>query len=275
MKNSTGYVYELRYNDKLDYLEGMRALMAINVILCHFVCVYYPQMYFMNYKGNNGFLSLFAVSPLNVFVNGSVAVDFFFVLTGFLVGRTVLRQDISMRLVGKKCLSRYIRLLPVVFTATLFTFITMKLDLQQHLNINNAEVNIAFLQGYCNFEETLFSLISNIFILPFINHSSYVGPFWTIKYEFWGYIFCLIVGYILRNKRWRRIAYIAVALLFICVIDIQYAFFMMGLFVSDVVYRSEEGILHNIINNRWCLLIGFIISIYLSCIPLNYCTLYS
>ena len=30
----------------LLYLDGMRALMAINVILCHFVCVYFPEMYF-------------------------------------------------------------------------------------------------------------------------------------------------------------------------------------------------------------------------------------
>ena len=33
-------------NRKLTHLEGMRALMALNVLLCHFACVYYPQMYF-------------------------------------------------------------------------------------------------------------------------------------------------------------------------------------------------------------------------------------
>lgn len=31
--------------DRLEYLDGIRSLMAINVVLCHFVEVYYPQMY--------------------------------------------------------------------------------------------------------------------------------------------------------------------------------------------------------------------------------------
>ena len=70
----------------LLFLDGMRALMAINVILCHFVCVYFPEMYFPEKVGT---LNLFATTPLNVLVNGNVAVVFFFALTGFLVGRSV------------------------------------------------------------------------------------------------------------------------------------------------------------------------------------------
>ncbi len=30
---------------RLKYLDGLRGLMSINVIICHFICVYYPEMY--------------------------------------------------------------------------------------------------------------------------------------------------------------------------------------------------------------------------------------
>ncbi len=76
--------------DRLEYLDGIRSLMAINVVLCHFVEVYYPQMYYQAYaESMGGVLSWFASTPLSVLVNGNVAVQYFFVLTGFLVARSV------------------------------------------------------------------------------------------------------------------------------------------------------------------------------------------
>lgn len=28
-------------------LDGIRGLMAINVVICHFICAFYPEMYFV------------------------------------------------------------------------------------------------------------------------------------------------------------------------------------------------------------------------------------
>ena len=78
---------------KLYYLDGMRGLMAINVILCHFVCVYFPQMYFQNFaQESSDFLSLFATTPLSATVNGNIAVMYFMALTGFLVGMSTFTK---------------------------------------------------------------------------------------------------------------------------------------------------------------------------------------
>lgn len=41
-------------NGKLQYLEGIRGVMAINVLVSHFIVVFYPQMYSAQYTSGGG-----------------------------------------------------------------------------------------------------------------------------------------------------------------------------------------------------------------------------
>ena len=277
-----------KHTNKLYWLDGMRGLMAINVILCHFVCVYYPQMYFENFADQrSGGLSFFASTPLSVFINGSIAVMFFMVLTGFLVGMSTFKNgNCSMRLFCLKSASRYTRLLPIIFIATLFTYITMILNLQSHLLITDNLVNIDFLQGYCNFSPNLKSLISNIYIKPFLSGSEYVGPFWTIKHEFWGYVLTLFLAMALKDSEYRRILYIGAALLIMLlsvvkvpIMDMHYVVFIMGLFVADLKFNQNQTILskyyHGFLNSKLCLIICYVVGVYFSCCTMFKTPLYS
>ncbi|MBO5417826.1 MAG: acyltransferase [Clostridia bacterium] len=253
----------------LLYLDGMRALMAINVILCHFVCVYFPEMYFPEKVGT---LNFFATTPLNVLVNGNVAVVFFFALTGFLVGRSVFikkNNDIS---IIDKLKTRYIRLLPLVIVATLFTFVTMQTGLQYHLSITSEYVNTSFLHSYCNFEPTLINLISHSIFWPFVDFSAYIGPFWTIKYELWGYIIVLIYATCLKKSRSREWIYLIVIVVMAICLDSYYCIFIMGLFVADLCFNTNPSFLKNVyqklFNKKPLVFILFLISLYFSCCPM-------
>ena len=261
-------------NQKLDYLDGMRALMAFNVIICHFVCVYYPTMYFAGYAESSfQGLTIFSTTPLSVLVNGNIAVMYFFALTGFLVGLNVFTKQRSEQYIEKKVIMRYCRLLPVVLVATLFAFVLMVLHLNKHLLITNPEVNRSFLEGYCNFTPTLTSLISNIFYSPFLINSDYIGPFWTIKFEFWGYILTLIAASVLKHSKWRRVWYIALGLLISYHLDGRYAVFIMGLFMADLIFNSNptilNGLYHRWLDNKYFLMACFAVSVYFSCCPLQ------
>lgn len=254
---------------KLSYLEGMRALMVLNVILCHFVCVYYPEMYFTAYKGP---LSCFATTPLSALVNGNIAVVFFFVLTGFLVGRSTFLKEVDIKLIRTKSVNRYLRLLPVVVIVTAFTFVTMKLGLQYHLAITNENVNMNFLYTYCNFEASLGSLISNSLFWPFVDYSAYVGPFWTISYELWGYIIVLLTAYVLKDSRYRRIIYFIIMVVMVVCLDAYYSIFVLGLFVADLAFNKNPTICDKfykkIITNKVFLAISFCASVYFACCPM-------
>jgi len=254
---------------KLSYLEGMRALMAFNVILCHFVCVYYPQMYFTEYSGP---LSCFATTPLSALVNGNIAVVFFFALTGFLVGRSVFLKDVDVKSVPLKAGNRYLRLLPVVVIATFFTFLTMKLGVQYHLDITNENVNTKFLIDYCNFDVSLTNLISNSLFLPFVEYSAYIGPFWTISYELWGYIIVFLMALSLKESKWRRLTYLLIIVVMAFYLDSYYCVFIMGLLIADLLFNEVPTVFGKLygrlLANKVFIIVTFFVSSYFACCPM-------
>ena len=85
--------------------------------------------------------------------------------------------------------------------------------------------------------------------------SDYIGPFWTIKYEFLGYILALLLAMTLKNNKYRRFLYVAVSMLIMVLsaidfplVDMHYVVFIMGLFVADFahltpVFMRENGML--------------------------------
>ena len=258
---------------KLSYLEGMRALMALNVILCHFVCVYYPQMYFVG-EEYTGRLSFFATTPFSALVNGNIAVVFFFALTGFLVGRSVFLKGDGIKVLPGKAGNRYLRLLPTIAIATLFTFLTMKMGIQNHLSITNEAVNIKYLSRYCNFDATVGSLLLNIFFEPFVRTSSYINPFWTIKYEFWGYIIVLATAILLKKSKWRRLAYVMIAAVFGVVSGESYfCVFLFGLLVADLEFNANPtvcGKLYSkLLTSKVFITVCFFVATYFACCPMH------
>ncbi len=169
--------------------------------------------------------------------------QYFFVLTGFLVRKSMMDcyNNYTFSRVIQKSWRRYLRLLPVVFLATLFTWFTMKTGMQYHLKIVDQVANGGFLANYCNFEVTGKNLIANAFLLPFIKGSEYVNPFWTIKYELWGYIFCMLTCFATKNCKLRRAIYIIVGGAITVLLSSNYLPFFMGLFMADVYFDNDRN----------------------------------
>ncbi len=267
-------------SEKLHYLDGIRGLMALNVIIAHFTIVFYPETQLQYFAENtDSILKIFASSPLSVFVNGNAAVQYFFVLTGFLVARSSFLRPLGHDQILRRSVNRYLRLLPMVVVTTVFTYLTMCLGLQFHLDINPLLPNQNFLPVYCNFEPSVFNLLINSFVYPFIRSSAYVGPFWTIRYEFFGYILSMVVCHLFCENYFRRIGYMIVAVLCFSQINPNYVPFLFGIFAADLMYNSHPDFLDSIwikIKDRkltiWTALIA---GTYLACCPLYFTSLHS
>jgi len=266
---------------KLEFLDGIRGLMAVNVILCHFVCVYYPQMYYPEFaQTTGGFLSLFATTPLSALINGNIAVQYFFVLTGFLVGRSFFTKNIPSQSIFSRSIKRYFRLLPVIFAATVFTFLTMRLGLQYHLRISDMVHNTFFLKDYCNFVERLISLPGNIFVNPFFSTgSSYVGPFWTIQYEFWGYIFAMVLCVIFREQKYRYPGYFLVTAALLKEWHFSYVPFLFGVLVADLQFNPAPAFLRrsgtDIRRNKFLRAVLLVLGVYFASCPMYFTGIHS
>ncbi|MGN0443393.1 MAG: acyltransferase family protein [Acutalibacteraceae bacterium] len=259
---------------RLDYLDGLRGIMSINVILCHFVCVFYPQMY----KSSNDvgdILSYFGKTPLNVLVNGDIAVQYFFMLTGFLVSLSVIKNNYDGEIIRKKIANRYFRLLPIVSAATVFTYLMMKCGLQYHLDILDKLPQSTIVDGYCNFVPSFKSMVTTCLYWTYKEGNDFVGPFWTIKYELIGYVIVLLLCFILKNSKFRRIIYLA-SLWFV---GGNYRAFILGALVADLCLSKDDTLFskyyNKLITNKIFLSGCFIFGLFFACCPIKFSSIYS
>ena len=117
-----------------------------------------------------------------VAMKGGLAVDFFFVLSGFVLAHMIITQSPGF---GRFTLSRFARMWPLHF-ATLLPFIALYLnagtDPAGHLGMSFPALvgwNLTLLQAMGPVPELLFN-----------------GPSWSISVEFWLNILLTILGYI-------------------------------------------------------------------------------
>lgn len=221
------------------------------------------------------FSESFCNHPLSALLNGNIAVQYFFVLTGFLVGRSFFTKDIPAQSIADRSIKRYFRLLPVVFAATVFTFLTMRMGLQHHLKIADMVQNQYFLKDYCNFTERLISLPANIFVNPFIRTGSiYVGPFWTIRYEFWGYIFAMLICVVFREQKYRYPEYCLLAILLLLNLDAVYVPFLLGVLVADLRFNRTPAFLRKdpatAPRRKALRAVLFVLGLYLATCPVSF-----
>lgn len=265
-------------NDRIKALDGMRGLMAVNVVLCHFVCVFYPHLYQTTWAIQYGGSTAISSGPLNVLINGDVAVRYFFVLSGFLSAMSVLKKE-KFNL-AQSMLNRYLRFLPIVFVATLFTVVLMATNTLFHESVSLIANNPDFLADYYTFDLNIGVVINNLFVKTFTRGNDFVRPFWTLKYEFWGSLIVMATTYLFLHKKWRRIGYVGMAVLVCYILDGNYFGFFAGALLADLFYNANEstyisGCYSRIINHKVVLSICFLVGTILACVPMEFGQFYS
>ena len=188
---------------RIGYLDSIRGLASVLVIWCHLACVFIPGLYFFE-KANTTFEKIWLLTPLNVLTNGDAAVQCFFVLSGYLITRKIYLSTKAKR----TPLSEYRKLLRVVIPGILFAVLLMVTGLMFHLQAADKNPLLDFVKDYNNFTPTLKSVIYDIFGRSFIYKSIYNGPFWTIKYEFFGAMIVTLCALYCADKKSSKYIYI-------------------------------------------------------------------
>jgi len=135
------------------------------------------------------------IQKSNIVMNGGLVVDFFFVLSGFVISLNYLNKINSKKDLLNFQKKRFNRLYPL-HLLTLFMFIIIeiiKLIINNYTNLQSTYVPFS---GFNNF----YSLIANFFLLHGWYGWSFNLPSWSISTEFYTYlIFGLVVLFF--NKR--------------------------------------------------------------------------
>ena len=162
------------------------------------------------------------IQKSNLIINGGLVVDFFFVLSGFVISLNYLDKINSKNDLIKFQKKRFLRLYPL-HLITLFLFILIEI-IKFLVNVyTDLQSTYVPFSGFNN----LYSLAANFFLIHGWYGWSYNLPSWSISTEFYTY---LIFALIVLNFRYRLL------------------FFIILIFLSLLLfYFNNNGV--NILNN--------------------------
>jgi peptidoglycan/LPS O-acetylase OafA/YrhL len=216
---------------KVGYLEGLRGVAALFVVIFHFLEMSYPRVL------QNDFF--------NFFFNGFFSVCLFFVLSAYvLTFKYFQTQDPQIAKSG--AVRRYFRLLPVVAISIFAACLLLQSDIfigallyPYTTYVTSTYANFMTMHGILvltapNWHLAVWNVFFQVF---FLGANPYVPSLWTIQIEFLGsmvvYAFALLFG------SWRN-RWIIYPLMFIAFWNTFYIGFVLGLMLSDW-YNSPMG----------------------------------
>lgn len=222
-------------------LDGLRGLAALNVVLCHFLFAFTPEVLHKNYintpeNKNPSLLFELITSPfISIFYNGHYAVMVFFVISGYVLTIEYFspdQQNVSL-IFRKRLLARYFRLSIPVAAAVALSYIIYSLDLYHNINLPDAEShpikkefsnkNIYFLDAI---KEALYGSIiyGKVFFVPVL---------WTLRIEFIGSIYILLL-YIAKPKNY-NILFLLLLAIIISTAHQEYAIYLIAVLAGSAV----------------------------------------
>jgi len=149
--------------------------MNYNLNICFLRCISVLSVIFFHYFQNNN----------ELFANGYIGVDIFFVISGYLVSKAVLKKDYNIRIFLER---RFLRVYPSLISVTIFFTIFFSFFLIRE-DLNNIYItNIYSLSGISNFHFYFKNIeygASDAFEIPFIHT-------WSLSIEFQFYLFISI-----------------------------------------------------------------------------------
>jgi peptidoglycan/LPS O-acetylase OafA/YrhL len=236
---------------RIAYLESIRGLAAIQVLLLHFFFAFVPDL--LANSPSSTLSAAIHLSPLYFLYDGYSAVYIFFCLSGYVLTRSFERQFEQPRV---QILARAIRLGLPALSATVFAaslmLVTGRANVEAGKIMGNAwfsqqwDANPSVLSvvrdGTIN---ALFLGYSNMpgvaFLAPWQRtiEQSFVTPIWTLSIEFYGSIVILFLCWCARRSRYLWWTASVLGALF--AIRSAYICFFVGHLLA-VVHRAERPV---------------------------------
>jgi exopolysaccharide production protein ExoZ len=200
MHSFLGRVYDFpETSDRYFAMEGLRGIAILAVFLCHYDVLIVQHLHVAGFLGR--------VSGLVGRV-GTAGVDLFFVLSGFLIYRIVLKKDLSyLEFVRRRAQRIYPPFLAVLASFLFASFFVPSMSRIPH-----------------NTRKALSDLLMNLAFLPgFVDIKPIVGVAWSLSYEWYFYLTLPLAVRVLRMYNWTRAQRVAF-LVTICVTYLIFSF---------------------------------------------------
>jgi peptidoglycan/LPS O-acetylase OafA/YrhL len=210
------------------FLDGLRGWAAVFVLLHHV---------FIDGLPANSLMADRALWAKVFFLNGTLAVSVFFVISGFSLSIRYLETGDGAAL-ARIAGGRYLRLGLPIFAICALTYGLLVSGV-----IPPAAERPPPLDQFLTFTPTLEGLLGFSLLKVFVAYAdaeSYDPPLWTMSYEFFGsfMVFALVAG--LRRSRLRA-SLLAVLLLLLTALQTYFALFVAGVLIAELFPRVSAS----------------------------------
>lgn len=192
---------------RIRYLDGLRGILAIIVFIHHFLFAFCPELVFggdlESFKsGAWTFSRLFALTPLNLVFNPGAAINFFFLLSGYVQSLHYFQTN-DLPAVKRSLVKRYFRLALPTLSVVLLVFIFHRLQLIDRTGIPDNRLTSGWVSRMMpdnlNFLQTFrYGLLD-----CFLGKAQSYQVLWTMPIELfnsWMVLILLMVTHRFKNK---------------------------------------------------------------------------
>lgn len=226
--------------EKINYLDGLRGVAAINVMIMHFFIILVPAMIYSDrmpsHLGN--LEQIFSSTPLGLIGAGNFSVCIFFVLSGYVLTQKYFRTR-DKKIIISGAVRRYIRLFVPVLAVTILSFLLASTGVFHYyietviVSGNNNYAN------YWTFTPDIVDAVKQaVWGSFFTGDDTYNPVLWTMTIEFYGSMLVFTMALLLGVKRNRWTFYLAAAVFFF---NSYYFAFIIGMGLADT-FNSKTSV---------------------------------
>lgn len=226
--------------EKINYLDGLRGVAAINVMIMHFFIILVPAMIYSDrmpsHMGN--LEQIFSSTPLGLIGAGNFSVCIFFVLSGYVLTQKYFKNR-DKKIIISGAMRRYIRLFVPVLAVTILSF------LMASTGVFHYYIETVMVSGNNNYDnywtftpDIVDAVKQAVWGSFFTGDDTYNPVLWTMTTEFYGsmLVFAMALMFGVQRNRWTF--YLAAFVLFF---NSYYFAFIIGMGFADM-FNSKTSI---------------------------------
>jgi len=229
---------------KIHHLEGVRAIGALIVFVCHFQIAFVPAFYDLFLLKLKTILpaklSSFIVYLVDLNINGNMFLHIFWALSAYVIFKKFFQYTGQQQFLLSASVKRYFRLMIPCAASIFFSYFLFKAGF---IYITRIHIHVLQQNLYAFPPSFLHALKDSIWntLFDYDFYNSYNGPLWTIEREFYGSLFCFALFGIIGKAKNRAIFY---AIIFGCVFMLKMYWlnsFLFGYYLSDYDFSEKTA----------------------------------
>ncbi|PQJ10749.1 hypothetical protein CJD36_012320 [Flavipsychrobacter stenotrophus] len=261
---------------KISQLEGVRAIGALIVFVCHFQIIIAPDFYDHFYKFLYPHLghtrTNFIVLSSNLMINGNLVLHLFWALSAYVIFKNFFQHGATGSKLLASSAKRYFRLMLPCAVSIFFSYAIYKggLIYVRKIGVETLQQNLYLIPP--SFFHALKTSVWNT-LFNYDYYDSYNGPLWTIQREFYGSIFCFAL-FGLTGRTYRRgLIYLTIFIVVGMLKMYWLNSFLFGYYLSDYDFtptNSEQvkkiiNKVNDFITRHQWLIVGMVLIVFGIC----------